>query len=49
VGITGVHLEGRGIVFADEPRDLGFGIAATVVLPGDVRVTLYEPRHRTAI
>jgi hypothetical protein len=43
------ELRGKGIEFADEPHSAGFGIAATMVLPGSVRVLLYQPRHPTAI
>jgi hypothetical protein len=38
------HLEIRG-----EPQDEGWGITTTIVLPGDLQVMLYEPRHPTAI
>jgi hypothetical protein len=37
------------IEFRGEPEDTGFGIQVTMVLPGGVAVTLYEPRHATAI
>src|SRR5438067_1667545 len=46
---TMAALESKGIRFDGEPQDRGFGVAATMVLPGDVRVLLYEPRHPTAI
>jgi hypothetical protein len=46
---TVADLKARGIEFADEPENRGFGIGATMVLPGDVRVMLYQPRHPTAI
>ena len=46
---TVADLRARGIEFRDDPHGEGFGIAATMVLPGDVDVMLYEPRHRTAI
>ena len=39
----------RGIEIRGEPKNEGFGITTTVVLPGDVEVMLYEPRHETAI
>ena len=39
----------RGIEFRGEPRDEGYGIAVTMVLPGGLDVALYEPRHPTAI
>ena len=43
------ELKDRGIEFSSEPTDAGFGIEATMVLPGGVTVSLYEPRHSTAI
>jgi hypothetical protein len=49
IGTTVADLRAKGIEFRDEPHDARFGIAATMVLPGDVDVMLYEPRHPTAI
>ena len=43
------ELREKGIEFDGEPEDQGFGIVATMILPGDVRMLLYEPRHKTAI
>jgi predicted enzyme related to lactoylglutathione lyase len=43
------ELRARGIEFRGEPQNAGFGITATMVLPGGVDVLLYEPRHATAI
>jgi hypothetical protein len=43
------ELEGRGINVRGEPQDEGWGITTTLVLPGEVDVMLYEPRHPTAI
>jgi hypothetical protein len=42
-------LRGRGIDVLGEPLDEGWGITTTLALPGGVEVTLYEPRHPTAI
>lgn len=42
-------LRARGIVFAGEPQDEGYGITVQMLLPGDCEVTLYEPRHPMAI
>jgi hypothetical protein len=42
-------LRSRGIEIRGEPQDAGYGIFATMVLPGDLEVQLYEPRHPTAI
>jgi hypothetical protein len=40
--ITGIEVRG-------EPEDMRFGITVTLVLPGNVEVMLYEPKHPTAI
>ena len=49
VGATVTELAEKGVEVRGEPRDLGFGIGTTLVLPGGVEVLLYEPRHETAI
>ena len=46
---TVADLRAKGVEFSTEPTDAGYGIAATMVLPGGVEVSLYEPRHQTAI
>jgi hypothetical protein len=46
---TVAELRAKGIEFRGEPEDQGFGVVMTMVLPGDVNVLLYEPRHATAI
>jgi catechol 2,3-dioxygenase-like lactoylglutathione lyase family enzyme len=46
---TVAELRSKGIEFRGEPEAAGFGIQATMVLPGGVDVLLYEPRHPTAI
>jgi hypothetical protein len=46
---TMADLSAKGITFAGEPTDMRFGTGVTMVLPGDVEVMLYEPRHPTAI
>lgn len=43
------QLRAKGITVRGEPRDEGYGITTTLVLPGDVEVMLYQPRHATAI
>jgi hypothetical protein len=43
------ELRDRGIEVRGDPADEGWGITTTLVLPGDVEVMLYEPRHQTAI
>lgn len=43
------ELKGKGIQFKDEPVEAGFGKLIYMILPGNVEVMLYEPRHPTAI
>jgi predicted enzyme related to lactoylglutathione lyase len=49
IGATMAELKAKGIQFAGEPEDEGFGIGVTMLLPGGTEVLLYEPRHPTAI
>jgi hypothetical protein len=42
-------LRSKGVDVRGEPVDEGWGVTTTLVLPGDVEVMLYEPRHPTAI
>ena len=46
---TVAELRAKGIEFRGEPENQGFGIVITMVLPGGVEMTLYQPRHATAI
>jgi hypothetical protein len=46
---TIADLSSKGIVFEGEPQDQRWGSAVTMLLPGDLKVLLYEPRHPTAI
>jgi hypothetical protein len=46
---TMAELRAKGIEFAGEPEDEGWGITATMRLPGGADLLLYEPRHPTAI
>jgi catechol 2,3-dioxygenase-like lactoylglutathione lyase family enzyme len=46
---TMAELRAKGIEFDGEPVNQGYGIAVDMVLPGGVKVGLYEPRHPTAI
>lgn len=43
------ELRGKGVEVREDLLDEGWGITTTLVLPGDVEVMLYEPRHPTAI
>ena len=42
-------LRAKGIEVRGEPKDEGYGITVTIVLPGGVEVMVYEPRHAVAI
>ncbi len=46
---TIAELKAKGVVFESEPVDEGWGIAVKMILPGDVEMLLYQPRHNTAI
>ena len=43
------ELRAKGIEFDGDPEDVGYGNAVTMLLPGGAEITLYEPRHPTAI
>jgi len=43
------ELRGHGIEAAGEPEDMGFGLGTTLILPGGVRVLLYEARHASPL
>jgi hypothetical protein len=49
IAATVADLRDRGLEVRGEPEDQGFGVVATIVLPGELEVLLYEPRHPTAI
>ena len=46
---TMAELGAKGVQFAGEPEDEGWGITVTMLLPGDCELLLYAPRHPTAI
>jgi predicted enzyme related to lactoylglutathione lyase len=46
---TVADLRGKGISIPDEPRNLGWGMLATMQLPGGLQMDVYQPRHETAI
>jgi catechol 2,3-dioxygenase-like lactoylglutathione lyase family enzyme len=46
---TMAELRERGIQLEGEPLDEGWGVTVTMVLPGETKLLLYEPRHQTAI
>jgi hypothetical protein len=39
----------KGIEFRGKPRDQGFGIVTTMLLPGGIDVLLYEPEHNSPL
>ena len=42
-------LRAKGIEVRGEPKDEGWGVVVTTVLPGGVEVMVYEPRHPVAL
>jgi predicted enzyme related to lactoylglutathione lyase len=48
LGATVAELQAKGLTVRGEPQQAGWGVTTTLVLPGDLEVTLYEPRHPTA-
>ena len=49
IGATVAELQSKGLEVRGEPADEGWGITTTLVLPGELELMLYQPRHRTAI
>lgn len=49
IDATMAQLKKRGVQFEGAPSEQGFGITVSMVLPGGVKVMLYEPRHPMAI
>lgn len=48
IAATVAELRERGADIEGEPQDRGFGICATVNVPGSDPVMLYQPKHRVA-
>ena len=46
---TITELAAKGLETKGDPEEAGFGLTATLLLPGGVEMMLYEPRHPTAI
>ena len=46
---TMTELRAKGLEFTGEPENQGWGIVTGVLLPGGLRVQLYQPLHKTAI
>ena len=49
IAATIEELKSRGVHFDSGSREEEFGIVAMMSLPGNVKVMLYEPHHKTAI
>jgi len=45
---TVAELRARGAELSSGPEDQGYGLVATVVVPGADDVQIYQPRHQTA-
>lgn len=43
------RLTDRRVRFDGEPVDEGWGLVTTMILPGELRMLLYEPRHPIAL
>jgi catechol 2,3-dioxygenase-like lactoylglutathione lyase family enzyme len=46
---TVAELSAKGVEFTGPPVDRGFGVVATMNLPGGGALSIYEPKHRLAI
>jgi hypothetical protein len=46
---TMADLRAKGIEFEGDTHEERWGLVATMVLPGDLKMLLYEPKHPTAI
>jgi catechol 2,3-dioxygenase-like lactoylglutathione lyase family enzyme len=46
---TVAELRAKGVEIRGEPEDRGYGIVTKIVLPGDVQIDLYEPRHASPL
>ncbi len=42
---TVAELKGRGVEFSDDVVDQGFGLVTHFVMPGNVKVALYQPQY----
>ena len=40
------ELKGRGVEFVDDISDAGYGLITHFMMPGNVKVQLYQPRYR---
>ncbi len=46
---TITELRAKGVEIKGEPHAAGFGLTTTIVLPGDLEMMLYQPRHVSAV
>lgn len=46
---TMAELRGKGIEFRSQPKEEGFGITTTMLLPGGVELMLYQPKHASPL
>lgn len=46
---TVAELKTKGVEFTRPVEDHGYGLVTEMVVPGGIRVGLYEPRHPTAL
>jgi len=49
IGRTVADLKRRGVRFTEPVSDRGWGLITTMKVPGGGEISLYEPRHPTAI
>lgn len=45
---TVAELKKKGVEFKDEPKDRGWGILTTLLIPGGGEMGLYQPKHPIA-
>ena len=45
IGTTVEELSSRGVEFTDEITDVGYGLAIHFIMPGNVKVELYQPNY----
>src|SRR3954453_19444140 len=46
---TIAQLRDKGLTILGEPHEERWGMVTTILLPGDVEMLLYEPRHATMV
>jgi hypothetical protein len=45
---TMAELRAKGLELTNEPEDHGYGLVTHLVLPGDLKVQVYQPHHEVA-